>query len=167
MSSYKDENLEELFGGFYESFEAKQAAKDIKQGMELFHTAEQLKLSSDAAAGIRKKMQERIANKKTKRNLKIIQRLVSAAAVILIALVVFVNVPDEGKKATPVPSGWQWDSFSSVEDDVAISSLTAGIDYIENEFISTESDSDTLNCSSEIDELEMELIAFNSEFWKG
>jgi len=158
----KNDNLEQLLGGFMNEVEAHEAAADIHRGDELLseypaplpnaHLLEEIKaeVSRSLAAG--------------RKRVYWVRRVVAvAAAVIIIASVMLLW---HGGGTTPVYPG-----TAGLWDDTAITNLRAEMDAVLDTMISLEADEygfdEGAGDFAEVELEELEMVATNDDFWKG
>ena len=60
-----------------------------------------------------------------------------------------------------------WESEDVTVDDQSLSVLAAEIEQIESELLAVQSYENGDDLADDIEELEMELIEINTDFWKG
>jgi hypothetical protein len=104
---------------------------------------------------------------------RIIYEVMSAAAVILFVAMVGLQLfqkpviePGMVNTASILPTKiWESDNIAVDDDNLAV--FTTQIDQIEDEVTTLQSGEDAGNGDSTINEMEMELIEINSDFWKG
>ncbi|MBN1795057.1 MAG: hypothetical protein JW804_00130 [Sedimentisphaerales bacterium] len=164
----KDENLKELFGKFYDAAGAESAAEDVAQGEKLFVDNPAPQPDAQLLETIKARIYQKLEQRTPHRTIKVyLKAMAAAAAVIVIALLVFQNPPEQSQNGKIITAGFTipWES-SDLEDDTNLSLLAAQVQELEDEVITlklSENGSDTYN----VDELESELLAINDDFWKG
>ena len=115
----------------------------------------------------------RLQGSREHRSKRIIYQLAGAAATIVIAATLILqlfdkNPPANGDiyQASLIPTAiWESDDIAADDENLAV--FTAQIEQIEDEVLTLQSGGETTNGESTLAELEMELIEINSDFWKG
>ena len=170
MNGRNEENLKELFAKFLNSEQTEKAVED-------FRTAEQILLEHPAPGpddGLIADIKSEIAEAVLPRQVNVFRRIayktaVVAAAVIVIAAIsvrLFDKGPEKVTYASMIPEAlWESDDISA--DDVELAIFTAEIEQIEGEVLTLELGENGGNGDIAVSELEMELIAIDSDFWKG
>lgn len=128
---------------------------------------------------LKEKVSTKLKSKRTKLLHRRIYEIISAAAVLVIAGLVLMNLPllqqrqikqngdgDTGK--VELLSARVWRSSNLAQDDPQLSSYNEQLDQIRSELISNnteEESSDTYQ--SQVSEIEAAFIKISNEFWKG
>lgn len=172
MDDRNQENLRELFEKFFDAEQAESCVEDIKKAEQIFREHPAPEPDDMLIANIKAQIAMRLQASKTHRIRRIIYEVVGAAAAILIvaavSLQLFQKDPPGGtvNYASLIPTEiWISNDISVDDEDLAV--FTAQIEQIEDEMQALQSGEDTGNGDSTLVELEMELIAINSDFWKG
>ncbi|MHC4461490.1 MAG: hypothetical protein ACYS6W_07935 [Planctomycetota bacterium] len=168
MNAENEENLKELFAKFVGAEQAERAAED-------FCKAEQILSEYPAPAPddvLIADIKSQIAEALPSRQVNVFRRIayktaVVAAAVIVIAAIsvrLFDKGPGKVTYASIIPEAlWESDDISA--DYVELAILNAEIEQIEGEVLTLELGENGGNGSRAVTELEMELIAIDSDFW--
>lgn len=162
----KNDNLEELLGGFLDKAEARAAAADIRRGDLLLSEYPAPQPDTRLLEEIKAKVGDSLAVAAAgRRQAKWIGRAVAvAAAVIVIASVLLLSPRGQSPGTAVAGTDGLW-------DDAAITSLRAEIDAVLDTMISISADEYGFDegagdfAEAELDELEM--VATNDDFWKG
>lgn len=173
MENRNQENLGELLRKFFDAEQAKNCLKDLQEGEQIFRDNPAPEpddmLIANIKAGIAMRLSARKAELARRR---VYRRAVAAAAVFLIAGIstMLFNGPQHGPPrlaaASLMPTAI-WESDDITADDENLAFFATEIQQIENEVMALESDEDTSESDSAIEELEMELMVISSDFWKG
>ena len=159
------EELKELFEGFVSAEEAERAVEDIQRGEEILRGQSAPEPDSELVADIKTE----IAGALLRRNFRRMayKTAVAVAAVILLA-VVSVRFFEKGgvepkrvAKASIIPEAI-WES-----DDTDLAIMAAEIEQIEDRVMTLQLGENEGNGDKDLIELEMRLIALDSDFWKG
>ena len=158
-------HLEKLAAQFVSPEDAKTFATDIQWGDD--------KLSSpvpvpgdDLLRVITAQIAFALIEKRAAKTRWTLYKAVAAAAIILISLFsIMTYKPNHQLNQVTMMTTSIWQSEDIISDDANLSTLSAEITEIENQ-LTTKIYSDT-DDSSPADELESELIAINTDFWKG
>ncbi len=162
----KNDNLEELLGAFLGEAEAGAAAADIRRGDHLLNEYPAPQPDARLLEEIKVKVGESLgaAAAARRRGYWIGRAVAVAAAVIVIASVLFLSPSGQGPATAVAGTDGLW-------DDAAITSLRAEIDAVLDTMISISADEYGFDegaddfAEAELDELEM--VATNDDFWKG
>jgi len=174
MDDRNQENLRELFEKFFDAEQAESCVEDVRKGEQILreHPAPEPDdvLIADIKAQIALRLQARRAHR-----IKLVLYEVAgaAAAIIIIATVSLqlfpqkeVRKPGEIAHASLIPTSI-WESDDITADDQDLATFTTQIEQIEDEVQTLQSGQQVSNTDSTIEELEMELVEINSDFWKG
>lgn len=166
----ENENLDELFGQFYEDEQAKEVAEDIRQGEQILRDNPSPQPTAELLADIKSKMAIELS-KKPRRGYSILLKFAAAAAVILIAVLATHNFVDQQPKSTTLATVdalpravWESDDLSI--DDKTLADLSADIEDLEQQILALNDYQNGEEFFS-TDEIEMELLDISSDFWKG
>ena len=158
----KNDNLEQLLGGFLNETEARQAAADIRLGEGLLSEYPARRPDARLLEEIKTKISNSLATGR-KRVSWIRQAVATAAAMIVIASVLLLW---PGGGTTPV-----YADTASLWDDAAIADLRAEIDVVLDTMIAIEADEygfdEGAGDFAEVELEELEMVATNDDFWKG
>ncbi len=175
MENRNHENLSELLGKFFDGEQAESYLKDFQDGERIFRDNPAPEpddmLIANIKAGIAMRLSARKAELARRR---VYRRAVAAAAVFLIAGISTMLFNDTDTRQGParlaaaslMPTAI-WESDDITADDENLAFFATEIQQIENEVMALESDEDTSESDSAIEELEMELMVISSDFWKG
>ena len=173
MEDRNQENLRELFEKFFDAEQAKSCVEDIQKADQIFREHPAPGPDDMLIANIKAEIAMRLQAARAHRFRRIIYEVAGAVAAIIIVAAVSLQLfqKDAHKNgdvfiASLIPTAiWESDEIAADDDDLA--AFTAQIEQIEDEMQALQSGEDTGNGDSTIAELEMELIAINSDFWKG
>lgn len=169
MRDHTRENLAELLRRFMNDSEARAVQADIEAGERILEvhpapapspgTLSRIKALALAAAVHRR------------RRVRIVRAGLAAAAAVI--LTVLVGQYDRRPASRPgvsfasiIPAA-VWESHDIAAEDLDLVYFTSEIRQIEAQMQAIEAGETEMRGSNALDELEMELIAIESEFWKG
>ena len=164
----KNENLKELFGKFYNAAQAESAAEDVVQGEKLFADNPAPQPDAQLLDSIKTRLHQKLEQRTPHRTIRVyLKAMAAAAAVLVISILVLQNPPETQQKGNIITAGFTipWES-SDLVDDTDLSLLAAQVQELEDEVISlelSENGTDTYG----VDELEIEFMEINGDFWKG
>jgi len=169
MDRRNGEDLRELFERFVDAGQAKEAAEDIERGEQLLRRWPAPEPRAELLALIKAEMGTRLAHRRSHRLRLFASRAAGIAAAIVIAASVWTGVNrDAGPRAivaSLIPTAI-WEGENIVLDDLGLASLSAEVDGIENEVRALQ-ENGSRSSESTVDEVEMELLEIDGEFWKG
>jgi len=166
------ENLEELFEKFVDSTQAAKLAEDISEGERILRQYSAVEPRDGLRREIKAKIMDTLQrNKKGFKRFAVKVAAVAAGFIILAAVLetLFEKGLYEDKKvvyASILPEKI-WESDDIIRDDADLAILLAEVKEIEEDALAVRLNENGGNGHSEVEELEMELIEINSEFWKG
>lgn len=163
-NSRNNENLKELLERFVSTELAEEAVEDIRKGEQIFRERPAPRPDSELVSDIKAEIARALLRKNFRR--MAYKTTVAVAAVILLAVIsvrIFEKGSGEPKRvatASIIPAAiWEGD-----DADLAI--LTAEIKQIEGRVQTLQLGENGANGDKELVELEMRLIALDSDFWK-
>ena len=165
MKDKNDENLKALFEKFITSDEASAAAEDIARTDEIFDKNPAPEPDDMVLAEIKAELAMRLP---ARRKTILLRKIYSVAAIILIAIFAgirffsFDSTLPMRQAASITIGAIDWDN-----DDSELASLDAEIKELENEFAAIRLDEYDLQNGSDVEEMEIELITIETDFWKG
>jgi hypothetical protein len=169
MDRRNGEDLRELFERFVDAGEAKEAAEDIDRGEQILQRWPAPEPRAELLALIKAEMGARLAHRRSHRLRWFASLAAGIAAVIVIAASVWTavnrNVGPHVMVASLIPTAI-WEGENIVLDDLGLASLNADVERIENEVRALQ-ENGSRSSESAVDEVEMELLEINGEFWKG
>ena len=174
MNSQNDENLKDLFERFVGAEQAKSAVEDFAAAERILSEHPVPGPDKELIAGIKSEIADTLRRSKERAFRRMAYKLVPVAAVFIVLAVVSIKmfVGNGGPETityasiTPMPAS-VWDSDDVAADDFGLAVLTAEIDELEGQVLTLELGEDSGNGRSAVTELEMELVAINSDFWEG
>ena len=175
MNDRTDENLKELFERFLGPEEAEQAAKDISEGQQILRDYPAAEPDDKAIADIKAEIGRALLRRKSAAFRAILYRAGAAVAAVIILAGLGVKLFDSGNGISEINGAASmaiipeviWESEDIADSDDGLAALTAEIEQIQQDVLALQLNEDTSNGTSNITELEMELIAIDSDFWKG
>lgn len=169
MVNRERENLTVLLRRFMDGTAAQGAYEDIQAGERHLEARPAPEPDARVVAGIKAQMVARA--RRRHRVVRLIRgSLATAAAVIVLALIGLPG-PDSGSRsgvsfASIIPAAI-WESQDLTTDDLDIVYFTAEIRHIEAQMQALEADKPEVRGTNAVEELEMELLQIETEFWKG
>ena len=156
------ENLNELLSDFFDPAEASQIKRDIEQGDEVFRNYPAPEPNKELVDAIKVRMADELARRRDRKPISVLlRRAVAVAAVFIVislaGLIFFGNGDD--------------DIYANIwQDDTQLLTLMAQVDEIADQIqqirldeFGEDDDADIAQWEIE----EMEMVANNTDFWKG
>ena len=172
MQGQEKENLQGLFERFMGSREAEQAAEDVRRGEELLEDNAAPQPSRELTAEIKGRIEKALAQRYTPMQIAF-RTAVAAAAAVVIVTAISVKLFERGSietadvgQAPAIPAA-VWESDNIAADDAELAVLTDEIEEIGSEITALVLGENGGNGVIDTEELEMELIEINGDFWKG
>jgi hypothetical protein len=173
MNDRDQENLAELLEKFFDAEQAKNCLEDIRKAEQIFRDHPAPEPDDMLIGNIKAEIAMRLPVKRARLlRRRIYEAAGVAAAIVVLAAVsvqLFKNNGGEPKglvTAGLIPAAI-WESDDIAADDASLAIYSAEIEQIEDEVRTLQSGEDTGESDNTIAELEMELIAISSDFWKG
>ena len=168
MSYDTRDDIKELFGRFTGPEEAARAAEEIEQGDKLLALYPTPRPSIALLADIKQDMRTRLTQRR--RLIRRVTRLASAvAAIVLVALLgPFKHQRSSDSSvsyASLIPAAL-WDSGDINADDAELAYFNAEIEQIEAQIRALQASDDEFGDADAIDEVEVELMCIDTEFWR-
>lgn len=171
MNEKDQENLKDLFERFAESEEAASAADDIQQGEQVFRENPAPQPSEELIADIKAQVTRQLARKKVSFFNRITVKRAAVAAVLVIVGAIGVKLIRPGPDVTTKPVAHIpaeiWNTNDITADDTQLASLIAEIEELEGLELALRLGENGANGYADLDELEMEYVDINGDFWKG
>ena len=162
-----EENLKELFERFVSAEEAEQAMEDIHKGEQIFREQSAPEPNSELIADIKAEIAGALLRREGSAFKRIAYKAAVAVAVVIFGAVVSVKLlerhggePKRFATASIIPAAI-WES-----DDADLAILAAEIEQIEGRVQTLQLGENGANGDRDLIELEMRLIALDSDFWK-
>ncbi len=171
MQGQEKDNLQGLFERFVDSREAEQAAEDVRRGEGLLEDNPAPQPSRELTAEIKGRIEKALAQRYTPMQIAF-RTAVAAAAAVVILTAIGVKLFDRGSietgtgQASAIPAA-VWESDDIAADDAELAALTDEIEEIGSEITALVLGENGGNGVIDTEELEMELIEINGDFWKG
>lgn len=169
----KKENPEEIFAQFVSDEEARTFAKDIKWGDDEFESKPAPEPSDSLLSDINAQVGFAVVAEHAANTRRRFYKVIAVAAVLMFVSLISVKFFNPQKTNTnqlihtAALSKAIWQSEDIISDDAHLATLTAEINDIENQLLAIETGSFFEDGTSQIDDLESELIDIDSDFWKG
>jgi hypothetical protein len=174
MATQDQENLHELFERFLDPEQAARAVQDVRRAEQILRDnpapEPDKSLITNIEAEIAQVLQR---HKRASAFAGIVCRVAAVAAVVVVATAMSLMFLEKGEHeraevttASMMPRAI-WESQDIVADDADLAVLTAEIEQVEEEALSLELGQNGGNGEKSVVELEIELIAIETDFWKG
>jgi len=168
MRNPDQDNLKELFGRFMTSPDAEAAAREVRAGEQLLRDHPAPPPRPEMIVGIKLQLSGALA-KQPPASHPMYRLLAAAAAVIVVAFVgYFGRAPHSQPNlshAALIPTAI-WESDDIASDDFDIAYYTAQVQHIEAQVRALEAGESDNAGAGALDEVELELMRINTEFWK-
>lgn len=168
MNNRDQDNLKSLFERFLPPEEAARAAEDVWAGDEVLKAHPAPRPREEILLGIKRNIGDQLRHRhKPSHPLRRFIGVAAAVMVVALAGLLLKAPPSQTgvAHAALIPTAiWESDDLSA--DDMDIAYYTSEIRQIESQMVALEAgDSDGAGVAR-LDEMEMELMRINSEFWK-
>ncbi len=163
MNADNEQNLKELFAKFVDSEQAEELSAEVIAADQIIDSFDAPEPDARILAAINANVARQL---NARRSRQMIYRLVAAAVFLIIATVavkIFQQTPVESQQLVMVT--WEIEEVTSA--DAELSTLIAEIEQLEDDIMGLQYAEETASQSSELNELEIELIEIDSDFWKG
>jgi len=170
MGVRNEDSTEKLFEKFGDAEHAREYAEDIRQGDRIFAEHGVPQAGEELLARIKVQVNNALQSRSKTGLRPIVYRI---AAVLAIVGVLSIGVFLRNHNGTSVESAQPgvpaalWDSQNIVEDDADLATLTAEVEQLQGELLALQLGDSTSSRYGEVDDLEVELIDMDSDFWKG
>jgi hypothetical protein len=162
-----EEELKELFERFVSAEEAEQAMEDIQKAEEILREQSAPEPNSELISDIKAEIAGALLRRKRSAFKRIAYKTAVAVAVVIFVAVISVELLERGggepkrfATASIIPAEI-WES-----DDADLAILAAEIEQIEGRVLTLQLGENGANGDRDLIELEMRLIALDSDFWK-
>ena len=162
-----EENLKELFGRFVSTKEADQAMEEIQKAEEILRDQSAPEPNSELISDIKAEIAEVLLRRERSAFKRIAYKAAVAVAVVIFVAVISVKLLEKGggepkrfATASIIPEAI-WENGDA---DLAI--MAAEIKQIEGRVLTLQLGENGANGDRDLIELEMRLIALDSDFWK-
>ena len=166
-SEQNGEELKELFERFVCAEEAEQAVEDIQRGEEILRGHSAPEPDSELIADIKTEIAGALLSKEVSVFRRMAYKTAVAVAAVILVAVISVKLLERGGgepkmvvTASIIPEAI-WES-----DDADLAIMAAEIEQIEGEIRALQLGENGANGDRDLIELEMRLIALDSDFWK-
>jgi hypothetical protein len=162
------DNLKELFERFMPSAEAETAADEVRAGEDLLQDHPAPQPRPEIIVGIKLQIHEKLAGH-PRASHPLYRIAVAAAAVIAVALIGYLGRAPQShpslSRAALIPTAI-WESDDLASDDFDIAYFASEIQHIEAQVRALEAGEGQSIGAGALDEVEMELMQIDTEFWK-
>ena len=161
----KEKKLEELLNRFFEAHGREEVKWDILRGDEILSGFVTPEPKQDLLEAIKLKVGQKLEQKRSAGHNRMVLLRSAAAAMILIAVMLGVQFMQNEKAITGYDSG----SLAQIDwnGDGVLDVLSAEVDELEESFIHIRLDESGMEESSDMAELEYEMMEIAGDFWKG
>jgi hypothetical protein len=172
MSDRNEDNLKELFSRFLNSEQAAKAIEDIQRAEQILREHPAPEPDDMLIANIKAEIALNLLPRKAHVFERMVYKIAAVAAAILIITAIGLNLFERDKDskklvyASIIPRA-VWESDDIAADDDRLANLIVEFEQIEEEVSSLQLGENGGKSNRAIEELEMELIEINSDFWKG
>ncbi len=168
MKNPDQDNLKELFERFVPSSDAEAAAREVRAAEDLLRDRPAPQPSDEMIVGIKLQIRNTLSGRQQTSH-PFYRYVGAAAAVILVALLGYLG---QGPRSRPnlshaalIPTAiWESDDIASDDSDMAY--FASEIQSIEAQVRALEAGEGENAGAGALDEVEMELMRINTEFWK-
>ena len=161
------EDLTEVFGLWLDSQQAQVAAEDVRAAEQMLESYP-APLPADRTLD-QIKLQMSIRSLQHRRIRRIVRGIAAAAVImIVVGLSIYNHQRSTGRIgfASLIPAAlWETDDITS--DDVELAYFTSEVDHLEAQIQAVENGDADTNGSGVLNEMEMELLQIDTDFWKG
>jgi len=169
MTERARENLTELLKRFMDAPAVEAAHKDIQAGERLLDAYAAPAPDAAVLAIIKTRMAASALRRH--RIIRLVHGSVAAAAAVVVLALIGLLGPGSANRSTlsyvAIMPAVLWDSDDIVADDLDLAYFSSEIGLIEAQMQALDADESGVGGSDASDELEMELMAIQTEFWKG
>lgn len=175
MNHRNDENLKELFGKFFDAEQVEKCLEDVQKAEQILREYPAPEPDDMLIANIKAEIAMRLPAKRTGVFTHIGYKAANiAAAVIILAAIGMSLFEKDGSQSKPreftyasiLPTAI-WESDDIAADDMDLAGYTVEIEQIENELMTLQSGEEGLDSENAVNQMEMELMETESDFWKG
>ena len=171
MNNRDSENLKDLFARFMNNEQAKNSIEDIQNGERILREHPAPEPDSMLIANIKAEIAMRLPARQANTFSKTAYRIACAAATIVIVSAISLGLLDKSRKPDSIQTASLIPKAVWISDDIAtadaeLANYTIEIEQIEQELRALQSGESAGNSESSLNELEMELVAINNDFWK-
>ncbi|MBC8482114.1 MAG: hypothetical protein H8D47_05555 [Planctomycetes bacterium] len=169
----KQVSPEELFAQLANSEEAKIFAQNVEWADEKFDSQPLPQLKNSALESLKAKVDVAIAVQKAVNMRRVVYKAAAVAAVFAVVSVLLIKTyQPQGIRNIQIielaaVSSAVWQSEDITSDDPDLATLSAETEDIENDLVTIDTETYFDDQTSRIDDLELELINIDSDFWKG
>ncbi|UCD48926.1 MAG: hypothetical protein JSW27_15480 [Phycisphaerales bacterium] len=168
MKNPDPDNLKELFERFMPPSDAETAAGEVHAGEDVLRDHPAPQPRPEIIVGIKLQINDKLAGRhRTSHSLYRIAA--AAAAVIVVALIGYLGRAPQSRsnlsRAALIPTAI-WESDDIASDDFDIAYFASEIQQIEAQVRALEAGEGENTGAGALDEVEMELMQINAEFWK-
>jgi len=170
MSDNMYDDLKSQFESFLDPQNAAYAAEDVFEGDRILNENPAPMPSEQLKARIKSRVRLTLMRTRRVSSRRFVYQLAAAAAAIIIVFGISIQMVDNKPgHIRPIAqiSAAVWDGTNITSDDAELSRLSAGIEQVEQELSGTQLTLNIADSADAADELEMELINIDSDFWKG
>jgi len=170
MGNQNQEDWQALFGRFGNAEEADAAAEDVRAAERILNAWPAPQPDAKLVAYINAQMAAR--QRRKRRLARLSHAMTAAAAVIIVAAIALLGHGPASKPTAPmsyasiIPTS-VWESDDVNAEDAELMYFDSEIRRIEAQMEALESGDDDIGPAGDVEEIEMELMQIETEFWKG
>lgn len=172
MNGRNEENVKELFERFVDAGQAEEAVQDIRKGEQILREHPASEPDSKLIADIKAEVGKAVLRRKAKVFRRMVYKSAVIAASVIFLAAIGIGLFEKGGEservtaASIIPAAL-WESEDLAADDTDLAILAAEIEQMEGDILAVNLGENGGNGGENLTELEIELIAINSDFWKG
>jgi len=170
MDARNEDSAEKLFERFGDVDHAREYAEDIRHGERIFAEHGVPKVEEELLARIKAQVNTALQSRNKTGLRPIVYRLAAVLAIIgVLSIGVFLRNHNgtSVESAQPGVPAVLWDSRNIIEDDADLATLTAEVEQLQGELVTLQLGDGTSSRYGEVDDLEVELMDIDSDFWEG
>lgn len=165
MRQHNRDNLKSLFERFLDPAEAEAAARDVRAAERILGSYPTPQPDSETISSLKRNI---TAHLKRRRRLSRLYRAAAAVAVVaLVGLLGRSPAPQTTVNYASIIPATIWESDDVASEDLELAYYTTEIEQIEAQMRTLESGDDDIGATDRVEELEMEYMQIETEFWKG
>ncbi len=172
MNGRNNENMKELLEKFMDAEQAENCLEDVQKAEKILREHPAPEPDSMLIANIKAEIAMRLPARRTYTFKQIAYKAIRIAAAVIILSAIGLRLFETDSPqsrtityASVIPTAiWEGNDITTDDEDLAI--FTTEIEQIEEELLALQLGEDSGNGDRSVSELEMELVAINSDFWK-
>jgi len=168
MKQHNRDNLRQLFDRFFDPAEAQAAAEDVRAAERILDSYPAPTPDRETIASLKRHMTAHL--RRRRRLARLYRSTAVAAAVVIVALAGLFGrgpTPTAHVNYASILPATIWESEDVASEDLELAYFNAEIQQIEAQMRTLESGDEQSGVPDRVEELEMEFIEIETEFWKG